>query len=184
MGDLVLKGATSGQITVTPTGVAGTNTLTLPAKTGNIITSADSGTVTGTMLASATVAPANLSTGAPSWNSSGDLSFNSGYGSAATAYGCRAWVNFNGTGTIAIRASGNVTSITDRGTGLYTVNFTSNMPDANYSAVVTIGTNLDAARLAVISSTGQTTSTFPYQLSNQADSANVDASVNNLAFFR
>jgi hypothetical protein len=50
MGDLVLKGATSGQITLTPTGVAGTNTLTLPARTGNIITSADSGTVTQTML--------------------------------------------------------------------------------------------------------------------------------------
>ena len=52
MGDLVLKGATSGQITLTPTAIAGTNTLTLPAKTGNIITSADSGTVTQTMLAS------------------------------------------------------------------------------------------------------------------------------------
>lgn len=50
MGDLVLKGATSGQITLTPTGTAGTNTLTLPAKTGNIITSADTGTVTQTML--------------------------------------------------------------------------------------------------------------------------------------
>jgi len=52
MGDLVLKGATSGQITVTPTAIAGTNTLTLPAATGNIITSADSGTVTQAMLAS------------------------------------------------------------------------------------------------------------------------------------
>lgn len=50
MGNLVLNGATSGQITVSPTAVAGTNTLTLPAKTGNIITSADSGTVTQTML--------------------------------------------------------------------------------------------------------------------------------------
>lgn len=50
MGDLVLKGSTSGQITVTPTAVAGTNTLTLPAVTGNIITSADSGTVTQAML--------------------------------------------------------------------------------------------------------------------------------------
>jgi hypothetical protein len=50
MGDLVLKGATSGQITLTPVGTAGTNTLTLPAKTGNIITSADTGTVTQTML--------------------------------------------------------------------------------------------------------------------------------------
>jgi hypothetical protein len=51
MGDLVLKGATSGQITLTPTAIAGTNTLTLPAKTGNIITSADSGTVTQGMIA-------------------------------------------------------------------------------------------------------------------------------------
>lgn len=64
---------------------------------------------------------------------SGNLQFNSGYGSVATAYGCRAWVNFNGTGTVAIRASGNVTSITDNGTGDYTVNFTTAMPDANYS---------------------------------------------------
>ena len=63
----------------------------------------------------------------------GLFQFNSGYGSVATAYGCRAWVNFNGTGTVAIRASGNVSSITDNGTGDYTVNFTTAMPDANYS---------------------------------------------------
>jgi hypothetical protein len=48
-------------------------------------------------------------------------------------YKCRAWVNFNGTGTVAIRAAGNVASITDNGTGDYTVNFTTAMPDANYS---------------------------------------------------
>lgn len=47
---------------------------------------------------------------------------------------CRAWVNFNGTGTVAIRASFNVSSITDNGTGDYTVNFTTAMSDANYSA--------------------------------------------------
>jgi len=71
-------------------------------------------------------------------DSAGNLLFNSGYGSVATAYGCRAWVNFNGTGTVAIRASGNVSSITDNATGDYTVNFTTAMPDANYS-VVTAG---------------------------------------------
>jgi len=65
----------------------------------------------------------------------GEFKMNSGYGSVATAYGCRAWVNFNGTGTVAIRASGNVSSITDGGTGTYTVNFTTAMPDANYSFV-------------------------------------------------
>jgi hypothetical protein len=68
----------------------------------------------------------------------GDFKMNSGYGSVATAYGCRAWVNFNGTGTVAIRASGNVSSITDNGgLGDYTVNFTTAMPDANYSVVGT-----------------------------------------------
>jgi hypothetical protein len=46
---------------------------------------------------------------------------------------CRAWVNFNGTGTVAIRASFNVSSITDNGTGDYTVNFTTAMSDANYA---------------------------------------------------
>jgi len=74
-------------------------------------------------------------------DSSGNFQFNSGYGSAATAYGCRAWVNFNGTGTVAIRASGNVTSITDNGTGNYTVNFTTAMPDVNYSVVCGNGNN-------------------------------------------
>jgi len=67
------------------------------------------------------------------FDSSGNFKFNSGYGSVTTAYGCRAWVNFNGTGTVAIRASGNVSSITDNGTGDYTVNFTTAMPDADYS---------------------------------------------------
>ena len=67
-------------------------------------------------------------------DTSGNLKFNSGYGSVVTAYGVRAWVNFNGTGTVAIRASGNVSSITDNATGDYTVNFATNMPDVNYAA--------------------------------------------------
>jgi len=56
---------------------------------------------------------------------------------SAPIYGARAWVNFNGTSTVAIRASGNVTSITDNGTGDYTVNFTTAMPDADYTLVGT-----------------------------------------------
>ena len=77
--------------------------------------------------------------------------------SAGTQIGtfCRAWVNFNGTGTVAIRASFNVSSITDNGTGDYTVNFTNALPDANYSvfgcagqpaaanAMDVVGRNLD-----------------------------------------
>ena len=59
----------------------------------------------------------------------------------APLYSARAWVNFNGTGTVAIRASGNISSITDNGTGDYTVNFTTAMSDANYAAVGTAGRN-------------------------------------------
>jgi hypothetical protein len=72
-------------------------------------------------------------------DSSGNLLFNSGYGSVATAYGCRAWVNFNGTGTVAIRDEGNVSSITDNGTGQYTLNFTTAMPDVNYCVTTSSG---------------------------------------------
>ena len=48
----------------------------------------------------------------------------------------KAWVNFNGTGTVAIRGSFNVTSITDNGIGSYTINLTTAMPDANYAPVL------------------------------------------------
>jgi len=72
-------------------------------------------------------------------DNSQNLKFNSGYGSVATAYGCRAWVNFDGSGTPAIRSSGNVSSITDNGTGNFTVNFTTSMPDTQYATICSIG---------------------------------------------
>jgi hypothetical protein len=80
----------------------------------------------------------------------GNLRFNSGYGSAAVAYGCRAWVNFNGTGTVAIRASGNVSSITDNGTGDYTVNFTTAMPDVNYAFQGSVESNTGSDQRALL----------------------------------
>ena len=58
---------------------------------------------------------------------------------SAPSYSARAWVNFNGTSTVAIRASGNVSSITDNGTGDYTVNFMTAMVDANYCATLATG---------------------------------------------
>ncbi|NBS67434.1 hypothetical protein EBT31_00775 [bacterium] len=68
--------------------------------------------------------------------------------SAGTQIGtfCRAWVNFNGTGTVAIRASFNVSSITDQGVGRYRVNLTNAMPDTNY---VTVGSVLNSTTPAV-----------------------------------
>ena len=107
MSSLILTGDTSGTITLAAPAVAGTHTLTMPVATGTAVLE----------------------------DASGVLQMNSGYGSNAPAYGCRAWVNFNGSGTVAIRGSGNVSSITDNSTGNYTVNFATDMPDVNYSTV-------------------------------------------------
>jgi len=86
------------------------------------------GSITAADIASGVI-PANAEDGAGT-----DFEFNSGYGSNATAYGCRAWINFDGTsGSIGSgRANGNCSSITDNGTGDYTFNFSNAMPDANY----------------------------------------------------
>jgi len=70
-------------------------------------------------------------TNAVTIDNSQNLQFNSGYGSVATAYGCRAWVKFDGTGTLTVNGSGNVSSVTDSGTGIYVVNFSTSLP-TNY----------------------------------------------------
>jgi len=109
MSSIVLTGDTSGTVTVSAPAVAGTRTITLPAATGTAILE----------------------------DGSNNLQMNSGFGSSATAYGCRAWVNIDGTGTVGINASGNVSSITDAATGVFTVNFTNAMPDTNFVISVT-----------------------------------------------
>jgi hypothetical protein len=117
--------------------------------------------------------------------SNGLLQFNSGYGSVATAYGCRAWVNFNGTGTVAIRASGNVSSITDVSTGQYVINFTTAMPNANYSACLTTltgnTTNPSVASIGTVG--GMTTSSISIGTFEGANSAQ-DYAVVCAAIFR
>ena len=67
---------------------------------------------------------------------------------SAPVYGIRAWINFNGTGTAAVKGSGNAT-LTDNGTGDYTVTFTTAMPDANYSVSFGLGTDVTGAGCAV-----------------------------------
>jgi hypothetical protein len=71
----------------------------------------------------------------------------------------KAWVNFNGTGTVAIRASYNVSSITDNGTGNYTVNFTNALPDANYSvgSCVAVDYSNTGSRVVNLASAAPTT---------------------------
>ncbi len=111
-----------------------TTTLNATTSNGLVATPDNSGTIA--LQSNGTTELTVTSTGV---SVADNLSFNSGYGSSAVAYGCRAWVNFNGTGTVAIRASANVSSITDVGVGQYTVNLTNSMPDANYS----VGVNTD-----------------------------------------
>jgi hypothetical protein len=106
---------------------------------------------------------------------------------SAPSYTCRAWVNFNGTGTVAIRASGNVSSITDNGTGDYTVNFTTAMPDVNYSALTT-GDNIDCGTMVVGNGggPGTTPTTSAIRVYQFLSDANIyqDAAYFNVAIFR
>jgi hypothetical protein len=103
---------------------------------------------------------------------------------------CRAWVNFDGTGTVAIRASYNVSSITDNATGDYTVNFTTAMVDANYAAVISgnSSTSLDPPTTATPIIYGQygtkTTSAQRIISLYGPGSAAFDTAVINVAIFR
>ncbi|MCA2930484.1 MAG: hypothetical protein ING36_06910 [Burkholderiales bacterium] len=96
-------------------------------------------------------------------------------------FACRSWVNFNGTGTVAIRASGNVSSITDNGTGDYTVNFITAMPDANYSAIGTSAETTGAVRS--ISAVANTTTTCRLRTGVPGVGFN-DCDIVNVAIFR
>jgi len=109
----------------------------------------------------------------------------------APIYACRAWVNFNGTGTVAIRASGNVSSITDNGVGDYTINFTTLMPDANYSWSGSIRNTITGVRTDACSISQETTwvnnnSNFRVYTSyvNEVVTVRIDSGYVNIQVFR
>lgn len=96
----------------------------------------------------------------------------------------KAWVNFNGTGTVAIRASFNVSSITDNGAGIYTINFTTAMPDANYPATAVSG-YLSAGDSGHVSPTLRSLAAGSFQIYNYNDGdALVDSDVVCASIFR
>ena len=75
----------------------------------------------------------------------------------------KAWVNFNGQGTVAIRSSFNVSSITDNGTGDYTINFTTAMPNANYAVAATSTFQAGVTNAGGVVATRNTGNTTPDQ---------------------
>lgn len=165
MSKIALSGPAGGTATYTVTAPAGVTdrTLTLPDQTGTLTTAE-------AVVAAGYTTSAGVLT---QFNAAG----------AAPVYACRAWVNFNGTGTVAIRASGNVTSITDNGTGNYTVNFTTAMPDANYSVISTIeadGTGFGQANIA----NGTTPTTSAVQMRTINNSVFIDPTRCFVAIFR
>jgi hypothetical protein len=99
-------------------------------------------------------------------------------------------VNFNGTGTVAIRASGNVSSITDNGTGDYTVNFTNAMPDTSYSIIGSVinAENKDAVVVAglpgVPNPAPPTTTTSRFQCRYAPSNSTLDCNFVNISVFR
>jgi hypothetical protein len=117
----------------------------------------------------------------------GVFGFNSGFGSVATAYGCRAWVNFNGTSGGSIRGSGNIASVVKIQGGIYYVTFTNNMPDTNFcfvgSASVSPG-NFglvpgDEISERTVNKTGSFYTVNAASVNNAADANNI-----NIAIFR
>jgi len=96
----------------------------------------------------------------------------------------KAWVNFNGTGTVAIRASFNVTSITDAGVGSYTVNFTTALTDANYSFSGTCGSpGVTNGYVIIAGSPAATASALPLVALSSAGAA-FDSSIFTCSVFR
>lgn len=101
---------------------------------------------------------------------------------SAPIFGARSWGNFNGTGTIAIRAGGNFLSVTDNGTGLYRVNFTTAMADANYAALAWWQTAADGNFMK--GTADYTTSGFAMEYSNTTGGGLVDPARVTFAVFR
>jgi hypothetical protein len=171
----------TGTFTIASPGTSTNRTLTLPDETGTFLVGTQpAGDIVGTTATqtltnkdivatqlTGDVAAARITT---ALNASG----------SAPIFAARAWVNFNGTGTPAIREDGNVSSITDNGTGDYTVNFTTAMPDADYACVSTSnGANESFMKIA-----SQTTSGVRLENYEVENNRNNDTSLVNATIFR
>jgi hypothetical protein len=154
----------SGQLKLKAASLGGDITLTPTDTASNLVVTIPAGT--STLVTNATL-PTQL-------NASG----------SAPIYACRAWVNFNGTGTVAIRGSGNVSSITDNGTGDYTLNFTTAMPDANYCFTGSAGTPGSALGVVSNRAIDPTTAALQIGVYSAFAGTTVDLTQVNISVFR
>ena len=160
-------------ITLSPN-ASGTGTFTLASPNSNTNRTLDLPDADGTVILNSSDIESQVKTAT---NATG----------SAPIYSCRAWVNFDGTtnvgGFCTIRASGNVSSVADNGTGDYTVNFTTALPDANYS--VSYSTGLSGGSSSTMFTrddlTARTSSLFRINVRNLStvagDSSNVNCTV-------
>jgi hypothetical protein len=164
-----LQAASGGSVELVPTNTASNFTVTVPAATTTVVSTDTTQTLTNKTLTTPNIDSAQVAT----------------VSGTAPLYMCRAWVNFDGTGTVAIRASGNVSSITDNGVGLYTVNFTTAMPDTNYA---TLGSTNDSANNASLfmsdASPAPTVSAVAVRCVNSAAGTGQDPSLMSISIFR
>jgi hypothetical protein len=99
-------------------------------------------------------------------------------------YSCRAWVNFNGTGTPAIRASGNVTNITDNGVGQYTINITTALADTNFATLVSAGDTTVSSANSTMTYVGSKSTTTQFVAIRSGTNSDVDRDQILIAIFR
>ena len=174
---IAVQGGATGTGTVTLLApVTNTNrTLTLPDATDTVAGIAATQTLTNKTLTSPTLTTPNIN--------SAQVDTVSG---TAPLYFARAWVNFNGTGTVAIRASGNVSSITDSTTGQYIVNFTTSFADSSYSAIATCkGLAATVAGLAAENhDASRTASAYPVATYRRDNGGTFDSEQVNVSVFR
>jgi len=179
------------------TSTSALTTGTLPVASGG--TGATSLTANNVLLGNGTSAPLTvapstsgnvLTSNGTTWVSGAVDKLSTASGSAPS-YSARSWVNFNGQGTIAIRASGNVSSLVDNGLSNYTVNFTTAMPDANYAALISMTASSAAftrgsgiVNIGYYNSNSLTTSSFSMTLEDRNGSAAGDSLVVCCATFR
>ena len=116
MSAIKLSTPSSGSISLSPADTASNLTITVPAVTTTMVGTDATQTLTNKTLTTPNINSAQFAT----------------VSGTAPIYPCRAWVSFNGTGTLAILGSGNISSITDSSTGNYYLNFSTAMPDSNY----------------------------------------------------